>query len=149
MTAIVHADPRVRRRALILVVTTVLVGVVGLSFFNDFLRDMEALATASPQMADQQLKPIRIALVAGALCVSITLAGLLTYIALRVIRAGQYPPPGMHVLWETPIRTGRQATVAATLMLVVAVAALVYGVVAVRLVWPGPEVQIGSPMREV
>ena len=92
---------------------TALGGGVYLYFFNDFLRDMEALATASPQLAVEQLKPIRIAIVASTLCISTTLAGVLAYVALRVLRAGQWPPPGMPVLWETPIRTGRQATVAA------------------------------------
>jgi hypothetical protein len=64
------------------------------------------------------------------------LAGVLTYLALRVYCTGQWPPPSVPVLWKTTLRTERQATIAATLTLVLAVMSLAYGVTTVRLVWP-------------
>jgi hypothetical protein len=59
MNATVPADPRLRKRALAFVSITLLVGLVFLSFFQSFLREMEALATASPQLAVEKLNPLR------------------------------------------------------------------------------------------
>lgn len=47
MNATVQVDPHLRKRAFILVLTSLLTGAIFLSFFHGFLRDMEALATAS------------------------------------------------------------------------------------------------------
>ena len=51
-------DPRLRKRAIIFVSITLLVGFIWLSFFQGFLREMEALATASPQLAFEKLNPV-------------------------------------------------------------------------------------------
>ena len=59
MNTTVPADPRLRKRAIAVVSITLLVGLVFLSFFQGFLREMEALATASPQLAFEKLKPVR------------------------------------------------------------------------------------------
>lgn len=61
MNATVPADPRLRQRAIAVVFVTLLVGLVFLSFFYDFLRDVEAIATASPQLAFEKLNSIRTA----------------------------------------------------------------------------------------
>jgi hypothetical protein len=45
---------------------------------------MEALATASPQLAFEQLKPIHNTLQGGTLFSAATLAGVLAYASLRV-----------------------------------------------------------------
>jgi hypothetical protein len=143
------ADPHLRRRAIAGAVITTLVGVISLLWFRGYLRGLEALATASPQLALQKLSPIRRILIALMLCSSTTLAGVLAYIALRIIATGQWPPPGWLVLWETPTRTGRQATAVVALLLILAVASLVFGITMVSWIWPEPGAQGGPPMREV
>ena len=110
---------------------------------------MEALATASPQLAFEKLNPIRTAVRGVTLFSATTLAVLLGYVSFSVYRAGQWPPPGWRVVWDMPIRTGRQATVVAVFMLLLALAALVYGAVIVSLSGPEPEGQLEVPMREV
>jgi hypothetical protein len=59
MNTTIPADPRLRKRAIAVVSLTLLVGPVSLYFFQGFLREMKALATASPQLAFEQLNPIR------------------------------------------------------------------------------------------
>jgi hypothetical protein len=149
MNTTVSADPCLRKRASAVVSITVLVGLVFLSFFQGFLREMEALATASPQLAFEQLNPIRTAARGVTLFSATALACLLGYASLRVFRTGQWPPPGFRVVGDMPIRTGRQATVVAVFMLLLALAALVYGAVIVSLSEPVPEEQIEMPMEEV
>ena len=77
------------------------------------------------------------------------LVGLLAYVSLHVFRTGQWPPSGWHAIWNMPIRTGRQATIAAMLLLLMAVAALVYSAVMVSLLEPVPEEQREVPMKSV
>ena len=149
MNTTVPADPRLRKRAIAFVSITLVVGLVLLYFFQGFLREMEALATASPQLTFEKLNLVRTAVRNVTLFSATVLACLLGYVAFSVYRAGQWPPPGFRVVWDTPIRTGRQATVVAVFMLFLAVVALVYGAVIVSLSGPEPEGQLEVPMREV
>jgi hypothetical protein len=93
MNTTVPADPRLRKRALLVVLTALLTGVSFLSFFHGFLREVEALAIASPQMAVEKLNPLRNAARGIILFSATVLAGLLAHVSLRVFRAGQWPPP--------------------------------------------------------
>ena len=148
MNDTVPADPRLRKRAIAVVSITLLVGLVFLYFLQGFLREMEALTIVSPQLAFEKLNPLRTAARNVTLFFATALACLLGYVAFSVYRAEQWPPPGWRVVWDTPIRTGRHATVAAVFMLLLALAALVYGAVLVSLWEPVPE-EIEVPMESV
>jgi hypothetical protein len=148
MNATVPADPRLRKRVIIFVSITLLVGLVWLSFFQGFLRELEALATASPQLAFEKLNPVRTAVRNVTLVSATMLAGVLTYASLRVYRAGQWPPPGWRVLYPMTIRTGRQASLVAMLFFLLALAALVYGSVLMGQWKPMPEEGIEAPLEE-
>jgi hypothetical protein len=113
------------------------------------LRGVEALATASPQLAFEKLNPIRTATLGVVLCSSTALAGLLAYVSWRVFRAGQWPPPGWRVVYNMSIRTGRQASMVAMFFLLLAVAVIAYGVLLVSLPGPVPEEQREVPMKSV
>jgi hypothetical protein len=142
MNTTVPAEPRLRKRGIAVVSLTLLVGLVFLSFFQGFLRELEALATASPQLAFEKLHPVRKAVCSVTLFSATALACLLGYVSFRVYRAGQWPPPGFHVVWDMPIRPGRQASMVALFFLVLA---LVYGAVIVILSRPVPEGEIEVP----
>ena len=139
MNTIVPADLRLRKRAIAFVSITLLVGLVFLYFFQGFLRELEALATASPQLAFEKLNPVRTAVRGVTLFSATALACLLGYAAFSVYRAGQWPPPGWRVVYTMSIRTGRQASIVAMFFLLLALAALVYGAVLVSLSEPEPE----------
>jgi len=59
MNTTVSADLRLRKRAITFVSITLLVGLAFLSFFHDFLHELEALTTASPQLAFEKLNLVR------------------------------------------------------------------------------------------
>ena len=149
MNTTVPADLRLRQRAIAVVSITLLVGFAFLYCFQGFLREMGALATASPQLAFEKLQPVGTAALMITLFSATALACLLGYVSFSVYRARQWLPPGWRVIWETPIRTGRQATVVAVFILFLAVVALVYGAGIVSLSEPVPEEQIEVPMEEV
>jgi hypothetical protein len=149
MNTTVPADPRLRKRAIAVVSITMLVGLIFLYFFHGFLREVETLAIASPQVAVEKLNSIRTTARGVTLFSATVLACLLGYISFSVHRAGQWPPPGWRVIWETPIRTERQASMVALFFLLLAVAVIAYGVLIMSLPEPEPEEQIEIPMEEV
>lgn len=97
------------------------------------------LATASPQLAFENLNPIRTAARDITLFSAMVVSGLLVYVAFRVFHAGQWPPSGWRVIYNMSIRTGRQATVVAIFFLSLAVLIIAYDVLIVSLPGPGPE----------
>ncbi|NOT57905.1 MAG: hypothetical protein HOP18_25155 [Deltaproteobacteria bacterium] len=119
-----------------------------LSYFHDFLQHIEALATASPELAFEKLNPVHAAALGVTLGCASALAGLLAYVALRVYRAGQWPPPGWRVVWEMRVRTGQQATVVAVFFLLLAIVVMVDAVWLLHLPGPVPA-EPEVPLQEV
>jgi hypothetical protein len=109
MNTTVSADLRLRKRAITFVSITLLVGLAFLSFFHGFLRELEALTAASPQLVFEKLNSIRAAVHNVTLFSATALACFLGYAAFSVYRAGQWPPPGWRVVYNMSMRTGRQA----------------------------------------
>ena len=91
MNITIPADPRLRKRAILIALTITLMGLVSLYLFHRFLCEMEALATAAPQLAFEKLNPVtqRPAGCHALFCDD--LAYLLGYASLRVYRAGSGP----------------------------------------------------------
>jgi hypothetical protein len=122
MNATIPADPRLRKRAIAFVSITLLVGLVWLYYFQGFLREMEALASASPQLAFEKLNLVRTAVRNVTFFSATALACLLGYAAFSVYRTRQWPPAGWRVMYTMSIRTGRQAAMVALFFLVLALA---------------------------
>ncbi|NOT58036.1 MAG: hypothetical protein HOP18_25815 [Deltaproteobacteria bacterium] len=136
MKKTVAADPRLRKRAIILIVTACVASALFLPFFRGFLRGVESRAGDHPQVVFEKLTLIHNASLSLTLVCSTALVGLFLYCAVRVLRAGQWPPPGFRVVWEMRVRTGRQATVVAMCFLLLAVLVIADAVWLVSL--PGP-----------
>lgn len=146
-TSTVPADPRLRERALILMLIAVVVSTLFLPFFRGFLHGVESLVDDYPQLVVEKLRLIRNITLGFTLVCATILAGVFVYIAARVFRAGQWPPPGWRVVVEMRVRTGRQAAAVAVFFLFLAVFALA------DVVWlwslPGPAEPHALPMQEV
>lgn len=120
---IVPVNSRLRKRALLWGIIVAVVGAGGLLALVVYLEDL----AASPQVAPQP-GYMRFLAEAGIMVPALSLAGLLSYLALRIRRSGQYPPPGMQVLRDTTIRTGRAAQNAARICLLFAVVVVLCGI---------------------
>ena len=107
---IVPADKRLR---LLAILATVLA--VGLCVFGLVLLRGELLRLPEPGAADRREAVQRMLVVLTVIaCVggsSFVGTGLwFVRLGYRVFRSGRFPPPGMKVIRDTPIRTGRQAS---------------------------------------
>lgn len=100
---VLRADPAARRQAMLLLLAVVLLG-TPLLWLLDRNRDAIAgwIVSASN---DGGVLPM-LALFAVLALPAWILGGYLARLGARSLRAGQFPPPGMRVVRDTPVRTG-------------------------------------------
>jgi hypothetical protein len=122
------ANACLRKQALLWGTCIAVVGAGGILALGIYLERL----TASPQVAAQSGAGYALSVLFLAEAVImipvLSLAGMLSYLALRVWRSGQYPPPGMEALRDTKIRTGQAARGIAKVCLLLVVLVLLCGV---------------------
>jgi hypothetical protein len=113
---IIPADKGLRKKTIILVIGIVLAVMIVGPYLSGYLADLRQEGIERPEST----YPRMIALmkwVLGSAALGITLTGAyLLIIACRSLKAGRYPPPGMKVIKDTRVKTGRQAKIMAYLL---------------------------------
>ncbi|MBI5585661.1 MAG: hypothetical protein HY892_17765 [Deltaproteobacteria bacterium] len=114
----IPADKKLRKTTIILLIVFVL-GLMLLSpFLNSRLAEWKQTAAGNPETAFRQFSSLfRWLLGITALLVSAASVYLIV-IALRVLKADRYPPPGLKVIRDTRLRTGRPAKITAYVLMV-------------------------------
>jgi hypothetical protein len=109
MTEVRRADPAVRRQAVLILVVGTILGallIVGFQRYHIPIRDwIRSEPGASAQRANWALLLLAAFLIGP-------LLGLATYLwslGGRVLRAREFPPPGLRVIRDTPVITGEGA----------------------------------------
>jgi len=125
---IAQADPRARRLAMAAAVVMFAAGGVLLWLLEGRLRAIRQMVQQNPAAAAQQAVQIAgwVAWAGGAGMVG--LGVWLWRLGRRINRTGRFPPPGMKVVRDTPVRTGPQARNLASLAEFCAFLAVVGGV---------------------
>jgi MFS family permease len=114
---IIPADKGLRNKTIILVIGVVLAAMILGPYLNGYLADLKQEGEKRPELAHPQLITL-MKWVLGTAALGITLAGVyLLVIAFRALKAGRYPPPGMKVIKDTRVKTGRQAKIMAYLLI--------------------------------
>jgi hypothetical protein len=109
MTEVRRADPAVRRQAVSLVVFGTVVGallILGLEHYRTPLRDW---LLAEP---GERARRVKLALSLPATLLSAPLVAFAAYLwslGARVVRAGEFPPPGYRVIRDTSVIVGPAA----------------------------------------
>jgi hypothetical protein len=143
----IPADPRLRTRLIVWGTCTLVIGAVGLLALKAYLNDLAALSPGAPQLAAEKFHHLALLVVAALLVLTAGGAGLCSYLALRILRTRQYPPPGMPVWWETPLRTGRRACGIAFSLWAVAVLVLLCRMGLSMVLWEVAQVPPGAARR--
>jgi hypothetical protein len=125
--AIIRADCHVRARVLIALVLCTILGVIAFVAGDTYVEQLMTLSTTAPQLAIAKIRHFVVVLASVVMLLALGLTGVLGYLSLQVLRSGQYPPPGMKVLRDTPVQTGSRATRRAVVGMLLAVLALCGG----------------------
>jgi hypothetical protein len=121
MNEIQKADPEARRRAILMVVFGEAIGallIAGFGYFRGSLH--EWLVSDSAETAFRG----RLVICAAAVLLAAPLIAFALYLWLlgaKVVRAQQYPPPGLRVIRDTPVISGPGAVTRGQAIQVVAV----------------------------
>jgi MFS family permease len=114
---IIPADKGLRKKTIILIIGIVLVAMVVGPYVNGYLADLRQEGVERPELAHSKMITL-MKWVLGSAALLITLTGVyLLVIAFRALKAGRYPPPGMKVIKDTRVKTGRQAKIMAYLLI--------------------------------
>ena len=132
---LIPADPLIRTRAVLCAVLTLALGFGALVYTQAYFDSMLELRAIYPRMAAAGLKQLYQVWAVGGGLVLGGLAALLASFALRVLRSGRVPPPGMRVVWTTRLRTGTSASLIAGVSLALAVGLLLGGLLLGYQLW--------------
>jgi hypothetical protein len=106
---IVPADKELRKKFIIFIVLVTILAILIEPYVKGYIEQIEKLSPKDPELAfKKSMFILKIAL--G--FVSILLLSMGVYLVLlsrKILRSGQYPPPGMRVIRDTRLRTGGQA----------------------------------------
>ena len=130
---VVPGDPRLRQWTLLLAAAMLLTGLAALWLLRTALADLEQLAQRDlPAAVNRTLRLVMGIAVLGSAGM-VGCAAWLWFLARKIRRSGRFPPPGMKVIKDTPLRQGPQAQsmaaraqVAAVLLLTLGTAAMWY-----------------------
>ena len=114
---IIPADKGLRKKTVIGIIGIVLAAMVVGPYVNGYLADLRQEGVERPELATLKMISL-MKWVLGSAALLITLTGVyLLVIAFRALKAGRYPPPGMKVIKDTRVKTGRQAKIMAYLLI--------------------------------
>jgi hypothetical protein len=114
---IIPAETGLRKKTIILVIGIVLAVMILGPYLSGYLADLRQGGVERPESASPKMITL-VKWVLGSASLGITLTGAyLLIIAFRSLKAGRYPPPGMKVIKDTRVKTGRQAKIMAYLLI--------------------------------
>lgn len=132
---LIPADPLVRTRAILGAVLTLALGLAALVYTQAYFDSMLTLRATYPRLAAAGLKQLYQVWAVSSGLVLGGLAALLASFAVRVLRSGRVPPPGMRVVWTTRLRTDSSASLIAGTSLALAVGLLLGGLLLGYQLW--------------
>lgn len=103
------ADRRLRRVAMVLLPAMLVAALVGLSWLRRRMLDLEYTALTSPSEAAQGVMMLSSRVFVGAALVLGVFGSWYFAVAWKTLRSERFPPEGVPVLRDTPIRSGAAA----------------------------------------
>ncbi len=117
-SGVVPADKNLRKKFIIFLGLTITAIFLFAPYFNDYIEQIKQISKENPEVAFKKTILIfKIALGIASLILLVTGVYLIG-LARRILKSGQYPPPGMRVISNTRLRNGTQAKRAAISLIV-------------------------------
>lgn len=109
MTDVRRADPAVRRQAVLVLVIGTCVGALLIVAFERYRILLSDWVLADPAVSARRLRLVLLGLAAIFLVPLLAFAAYLWSLGQRVVRAREFPPPGLRVIRDTPVVTDGRA----------------------------------------
>lgn len=121
MSEVQKADPTLRRRAILVAVFGAAIGALLIAGFGHFRGSLHEWLVSDPAETAFRAKLVICAAAFLLAAPLIAFAVYLWLLGVRVVRAQQFPPPGLRVVRDTPVVAGHGAVTRGQAMQVVAV----------------------------
>jgi hypothetical protein len=135
MTDIRRADSVVRRQALLVLIVGMCVGALLIVAFERYRIPLSEWVLADPGAAAQRGRLVLLLLTVLLLAPLLAFAAYLWSLGGRVVRAREFPPPGLRVIRDTSIITGERAVSRGRLLKILALGCCVVSVALGLLLW--------------
>lgn len=120
MTDIRKADPTARRKVALVLVVGTCVGALLIVAFERYRIPLSDWVLADPGASAQRARLIFLLLAVLLLAPLLAFAAYLWSLGERVVRAREFPPPGLRLIRDTPVITGERAVSRGRLLKVLA-----------------------------
>lgn len=135
MTNLRKADPAARRKVALLLSVGACVGAVLIVAFERYRIPLSDWVLAGPGASAQRARLALLLLAALLLAPLLALAAYLWSLGARVVRAQEFPPPGLRVIRDTAVITGARAVSRGRLLKVLALSCAIACAVLGILLW--------------
>ena len=103
------ADPRARRRAVVAIVVSIVLGGVAMTTMGGSRRVLADWLVADPDAVDTRLRVVLFGALAVAMAPCLAFAGYLWWLGGAVVRGEEFPPKNWRVVRDTPVLRGDAA----------------------------------------
>ena len=135
MTEVRRAEPTARWMAALILVAGTCIGALLLVAFTRYRTPLSVWVLADPGSSAQRVKLVLLLPAALLLAPFLALAAYLWVLGGKVVRAREFPPPGLRVIRDTPIVTGERAVSRGRLLKVLALGCCIACAVLAVLLW--------------
>lgn len=113
---VVHADPRAQRLVWTVLLLGAIAGAIAIWWTQSALEDLTTLAQTDRAAAIELFRTRVLPAFVITVLVGVVAGMMMMRQGLQILRAGEFPPPGMRTIADTPRRRGRTARVVGWLM---------------------------------
>ena len=135
MTEVRRADPAVRRQVALVLVLGVCLGALLIVAFERYRGPLTDWVLADPGTSTQRLRLVFLLLAALSVAPLLAFAAYVWSLGERVLRAREFPPPGLRVIRDTAVITGERAVSRGRLLKVLALGCGIASAVLGFLLW--------------